>query len=257
MKWLVAPKTGWRWLLIHQRLLLATLALVSAVAVAAVVVPNSTRDTSAQRPRDPMLWPKFTMVYTLRDTDPVTGVPQADQTWRLVAESEYAWRSDLIRDGLAPGNVGSYQELKDGVLINFSAEKNYTARLPLTSINDVTRVTEELSPVALNDLRYQRGTGQGFSEIAAGATGRRAFTRRATAACVAVAALPPQAQGRGPAVCSGAAGAASVPVTIEERVVFDTQRGAPRFTGGIAIQSEKRVGGTVVHSFNADSLELN
>jgi hypothetical protein len=251
------------------------LAVVAGVLAGALLLLGGRNGSEAQPVGQAVaasIWPPFTIVYTVRDIDPVTGELVIDQTSRAVVEDNYTWRSEVIRDGINPDAVGSYRELRDGVLVEYNAHYGETNRTDVGQ-GSVVPITEELSPVTLASLRRGRGpvVGEGWTQATARAPGRVTFEQSATVPCVpestpAPAQVVPTPAGppppgvvrpkvlpRGPLLCTGAGAA----IPVERRIEFDERNSRPTYDRGIAIFGEQRINGVVVHTYTVESLDIN
>jgi hypothetical protein len=239
--------------------------------LAAGILLQSTRGGTEAQTSAASAWPPFSVTYTVRNIDPVTGELMIDQTWRAEVQDAYTWRTELVRDSINVNQVGSYRELKDGVLVEYNANYKTTERRDVGR-GTVVPITEELSPVTLQALERGGGpvVGAGWTRAAAAsAPGRIAFEQRATTPCVPeptpiASPVPtptyppppgitrPKVLPRGPLVCT--AGAQAVPV--ERRVEFDERNTRPTYDRGIAVFGEKRINGVPVYTFTVDTLDI-
>lgn len=215
-------------------------------------------------------WPPFSATYTVRNIDPITGELMIDQTSRAEVQDAYTWRAEVVRDGINPNQVGSYRELRDGVLVEYNANYKTTERRDVGR-GTVVPITEELSPMTLQAL--ERGGGPvvstGWTRAAVAAPGRIAFELRTTAPCVPeptplASPVPtptyppppgvvrPKVLARGPLVCSPGAQT----VQVEQRIEFDEKNTRPTYDRGIAVAAEKRINGVVVYTFTLDTLTI-
>lgn len=194
--------------------------------------------TTAQHPPYAKIWPAFTMTYAIRGNDIGTDQVRLDQTHRLILTSEYAWRDEVIRDGIDPREVGSFRELKDGVITQYNAVRKDTQTFKLSSPEAVTSITVDLDPSLF--ARIRAGQAQGWQDARPSTTGRIAKMRTNTQPC------------RQSATCR-----------VQERVEFDTTSinensvaGQQTPVGGIAVSSEVLVDGKVERSFRAETLQI-
>lgn len=215
---------------------LGVLCLISAGLVA--LAPKKSDHTSAQSVVYAKLWPAFTMTYDLKETDPNTNKVIVDQTHKLVVTNERAWRDETTRDAVDPKEVGSYRELKNGVIHQVSPPPYFSQALTLSSPDAVAAITPELDPTLYG--RIQSGAFPGWKDAVASVTGRIAKVHTDTYAC----ALGGMCQ--------------------EQRVVeFDSasintapSAGRQGPVGGIAVFGQRSVNGKVVYTFKADSLQI-
>ena len=249
------------------RVLFGGLAILMLITTGWLVLRAFATPSVGQTTRT-LSWPPFTMTYTVRDVDPESGELMWDQTWRAVVIDNYAWRTDLLRDSVKPTEVGSYRELKNGVLREYNATYKQTNEREI-GLNATTPITVELALTTRIELTGGGGRmlDSGWAKIAA-APGRIAFLRRGTQPCLPERARPldvptprdqppanitrPQAVATSPVRC--AAGPTTVPT--EYRIEFDEKSMSDTFNAGIAVYGEQRVNGVPVHTFRAESLDI-
>jgi hypothetical protein len=253
---------------------LVAFVLLGSLFAAGILLQSRRVGTEAQTTAA-SAWPPFSITYTVRNVDPVTGELMIDQTWRAEVQDAYTWRTELVRDGINPNQVGSYRELKDGVLVEHNANFETTERRDVGR-GTVVPITEDLSPVTLPGLERGGGpvVGTGWTRAAAAsAPGRIAFEQRATAPCVPeptpiASPVPtptyppppgvtrPKVLPRGPLVCPPGAQAGAQVVPVERRIEFDERNTRPTYDRGIAVSGEKRINGVPVYTFVVDMLNI-
>lgn len=223
-------------------LLVLAVAFVALVAVALHAFPR-TAAQQAQQSGWPKLWPSFTMVYTLKSTDPATGKVVVDQTHKVVVTDEHNWRDDITQDNVDSKEVGSYSQVSGAVLHEYSAARNYSQDLPLGSPNALTGITADLDPTLFFSISkgLAHPLGKGWADTTPSAAGRVAKMHTETHPCAS-----------GGGTCQ------------EERLVeFDASSinnsptaGQQTPIGGIAVFGQRIVNGNVVYTFSATSLQV-
>lgn len=223
----------------RRRMVTALFLTLLVVAGLGALLSWSPSRTTAQGIRYTKLWPAFTMTYSVTEIDYRTGAAVVDQTRRLVVTNEYAWREDVTHDRVDPKEVGSYRQLKDGVISEYSAERNYLHTTPLSSPDAVTSMTSELAPTLFVGIRD--GVAKGWKDASSIAPGRVTKVQADTYPCG-----QRQTCQEETTVAFDASSINSAPTACQQAPV-----------GGIAVSGERRVNGRIVHTFNAESLQIS
>lgn len=208
------------------------------MAIGAVMLATwSQQRGHAENPIPTRQWPSFTMQFTNRQFDAVTGNAVINETSRLTLVDDYTWRVDVINDSVHPALIGSWRVFKDGQYTTYNAElRSFSQTRPPSG--DVIAISRELVPGIYSRVR----TG-----------GEPGWTLQASALpppVTDVVALPKVTfLKQTPDEVDRIDFAAN---TVNSSPTLDKQRPV----GGIPVYAETRMNDKLIHQFVVESLQL-